>query len=481
MKKDKIYDINNSMTAIKFGTDGWRAKMGKEFTFRNVRIFTQAYSNYLKQTCSGSPDKICVFVNYDTRFLSEEFARESARIFTLNGIKVLMPERDAPLAPISLAVKRRNCCGAINFTASFNKPIYNGVKVFTKNGSPALPEVTDAIENEINKIEKDFCFKPQYADSRLISIVDVKSDYMDYITKLVDIPLIQKSGLKIIVDNLYGSSREYLDHILIENDIDAVSIHNFPYSAFGGVISSCGRETLTDLSRLVMREKADLGLATDIDGDRFGIVDCGGHFLSSNAIMPKLIEYLIEIKKMDGGIVKSISTTNNIRKVAEHYGRKIYTTPIGFKFLADQLENNDAFIGVESSNGASLNKEIKIKDGILFSLLITEMRAYYGKKMDVILKDFYLRFPRLYGREIAIERNEKVIQNYKKLITEKNLNLGDRKPDHVNYVDGVKFRFGDSWLLIRESGTNPVIRIYAEATGWDGTRELIKLGRSLIE
>jgi phosphoglucomutase len=471
------------MYLIKFGTDGWRAKMGKDFTFKNVRIFTQAYSNYLKK--KHNKKHPCVIVNYDTRFLSEEFALEAAKIFSLNGVKTYMPDRDAPLAPISLSIVRNQCCGGINFTASFNKPVYNGIKVFTHQGVSALPVETDAIEAEIRRIADSYCFKPQYPDNIYITPLDVKSPYTEYIDEIIDFDLIRSSGIKVIVDNLYGTSREYLDSMLNENDVDIISIHNFPYSAFGGVISSCSRDNLRDLSKLVVEQKAHLGLATDIDGDRFGIVDRRGKFLNSNIIIPPLIEYLISVRGMEGGIVKSISTTNNVRKVAEHYGRDVYTTPVGFKYLAEKLIHEDTFIAVESSNGASLNGSVKTKDGILFSLLITEMLAYYGLKMNKLLKDFYSRYPKMHGQETAITKTERREHRFHDLMARKNIDFKfwhfSENPKKIDYVDGIKFRFDNAWFLIRESGTNPVLRIYAESTNLEDTRRLIKVGRSLIE
>ncbi len=472
------------MSVIKFGTDGWRAKMGEDFTFDNVRIFTQAYSNYLKKKYLKKPDQeLRVMVNYDTRFLSDEFALEAARIFSLNGIKTLMPERDAPLAPISLAILQYKCCAGINFTASFNKPIYNGIKVFTSKGIPALPAETDLIEKEIEAIAGSYHYKPQYSEKSLISTIDVKSPYLEYIEKLVDFDLIKRSGIKIIVDNLYGTSREYLDYILNEKGIDTMSIHSFPYSAFGGVISYCDEGSLKDLSRLVVKQHAHLGLSTDIDGDRFGIVDSHGRFLDSNTVMPPLIEYLITVRRMEGGIVKSISTTNNIRRVAEHYQRNVYTTPVGFKYLAHMLSTRDTFIAVESSNGASLNGLIKIKDGILFSLLVTEMLAYYQLDMEKILKNFYQRFPRLYSQEIAIKKNERNGNRFRELLSQKNFDayFKDLKLQEVDHVDGIKFRFRDSWLLIRESGTSNVIRLYAESTGLKQVEQLLRIGSLFLE
>lgn len=473
------------MSVIKFGTDGWRAKMGEDFSFKNVRIFSQAYTNYLKKRypSKAACNQICVVVNYDTRFLSEQFANEVAKVFALNGIKTFKPERDAPLAPISLAVVMQKCCGAVNITASFNKPVYNGVKVFNNKGMPLLPSETGMIEEEAEKIAADFRFKPQYPDNALIDVIDVRTAYLDYLENLVNFDLIKDSGIKVIVDNLYGTSREYLDYILTENGIDAVSIHGFPYADFGGVISTCGRETLRDLAKLVVQQRAHIGIATDIDGDRFGIVDSKGHFLDSNTIMPPLIEYLITVRKMEGGVAKSISTTNNIRWVAEYYGRHVYSTRVGFKYLAHTLGDKKAFVAVESSNGASLNQNIRIKDGILFSLLITEMLAYHKLDMKMLLKDFYKRFPKLYSREVAVNKTQRVEDRYKELIEKKIKDFGpfNLEPVQVEYIDGVKFRFEDSWLLIRRSGTNRVVRIYAESTGLEGTRKLIKAGRWLID
>lgn len=470
------------MSVIKFGTDGWRARMGEDFSFKNVRIFVQGYSNYLKKRYKqkGIP---CVIVNYDTRFLSEEFATEAAKVFSLNRIRALVPDRDAPLAPVSLGILQHKCKGGITFTASFNKPVYNGIKVFTHKGIPALPKETGEIEGEIDSIADSYQFKPQYPEKSLIETIDVKPEYLKYLERLVNFELIRKSGLKIIVDNLYGTSREYLDLVLSENGIENISIHNFPYSDFGGIISSCEKQTLKDLSQLVVDQHADIGLATDIDGDRFGIVDSRGRFLKSDILMPPLIEYLIMVRKMEGGVVKSISSTQNIRWVAEYYKRPVYSTPVGFKFLAKKLLTKDAFIGVESSNGAALNDMVKIKDGILFSLLIAEMAAYYKRDMSKILEDFYLRFPHLYSHEIVVNKNDHTQERFQRLIARQcsPFGFGSLKLKKIILTDGIKYQFEDCWLLIRQSGTNPVYRIYAESKSMKQTRALVKLGHSFIE
>lgn len=466
------------MSIIKFGTDGWRARMGHDFSFKNVRIFAQAYANFLQKKKSRD---IKIIVNYDTRFLSRRFAEEASKILSLNGIHAYIPNRDVPLAPMALAILQDKLDGGIMFTASFNKPIYNGIKVFTHRGVSALPSMTQQIEAEIEKIQDTFHFNPQYAANELISDIEVKEGYMKYLEHIIDFASIRDSSMQIIVDNLYGTSREYLDYVLMENGIDIVNIHNFPYSSTETIISECTETSLRDLSRLVVERGAHIGLATDIDGDRFGIIDSKGRFLSSNVIMPPLIEYLIRARKMTGGIVKSVSTTNNIRRVAEYYLREVYTTPVGFKYLANMLATKDAFIAVESSNGASLNRKITIKDGILFNLLVTEMLAYYKLDMDYILDNFYTRFPRMYDIESAVKKNERRIMKFNELATRKNFDFPGFHLKKIEYIDGIKFIFTDAWLLVRHSGTSDLIRIYAESTVAKNTKHLIKAGRALIE
>jgi len=467
------------MTHIRFGTDGWRAQMGREFSFKNVRIFAGGYAQYLKK--KKKKDNLKIIVNYDTRFLSKKFAQETARILSLEHIETFVPERDVPLAPISLAIIQNKYDGGVTFTASFSKPVYNGIKVFDERGVTALPGETQLIEDEIEKIAGNYVFQPRYPNNSLINQIDVQEPYIDYIESLIDFELIKDSGAKIIVDNLYGTSREYLDYVLSKNHIDIETIHGFINSPFEGIISSCSKSSLADLSKLVVEQAAHIGLATDIDGDRFGIVDSRGKYMSSNLIMPPLIDYLIRVRKMEGGIVKSLSATNNIRKVAEYYGRQVYSTPVGFKYLADVMCSKDAFIAVESSNGASLKSIINIKDGILFNLLVTEMLAYYKMDWNKILTDFYSRFPHLYNFEIAMARNEARMERFRALVERNQFSFDSYKLKEVKRIDGIKFLFEDSWLLLRESGTNNVIRLYAESDSVIKARKLIKIGRGFIE
>jgi phosphoglucomutase len=467
------------MAEIKFGTDGWQARMGKDFTFDRVRLATQAFANLLKRMHDGK--EIAVMVNYDTRYLSETFAQKAAQILSLNKIHAFFPLRDAPTPAMALAIVQKQMRGGMCFTASFNEPIYNGIKIFNANGTPAMPSKTLLLENEIKKITANFHFKQQYPDSGLIHYLDVRAPYLEHIAALARLDTIKHARLKIIVDNLYGTSRDYLDRLLSDHDIEITAIHNYSDSYFGNGIPSCNKGNLRELARLVVSKGADIGLATDIGSDRFGIIDCRGRFIDANQIMPPLIEYLITVRKMDGDIVKSISSTDQITRVAEFHGRKVYETPVGFKFLADMLSSRNAFIGVEDTSGAALNGASICKDGILFNLLTTEMLAHSRLSLPLLLNKFAKRFPPLFTREIQVAKNTSRYEKYLLLLQEKKFHFPGLDLLKIKYIDGIKFIFRDSWLMLRESGTNNVIRICAESPTRKLAQQLLQVGRKLLE
>ncbi len=467
------------MSLIRFGTDGWRAKMGTEFTFDRVRLFATAYARVLKRSHPGQ--KLRVLVNYDTRFLSDRFAQETAKILYSCGIHVLLTERDSPLAAVGLAVIQKNLHGAVIFTASFNEPIYNGIKLINFHGRPAMPSETTILEKEIDRLAATFHHQPLFIPADFAESVDLREDYFHHLSELVDFNVIRKAGLKIIVDNLYGTSRDYLDHILELNGISVVSMHGFPYSSFGEVVPYCTAANLGELAREVVRQSAQVGLATDIDGDRFGIVDNRGRFLPANTVMPLLIEYLIRVRGFAGGVVKSIATTDLIDKVCEAYQRPLYTTPVGFKHVAQMMAVRKAFVGVESTNGAALNQGALIKDGILFSLLFSEMLAYYGREFRELLRDFYRRYPRLVQKEVSLKVSMNRLSQLERLGENGELGRLGVKPDKVLLTDGLKLIFPQSWLMIRSSGTHGVLRIYSEASSQSEAVRLTALGRRLLE
>jgi len=466
------------MSSINFGTDGWRAEMGRDFTFDRVRIFAGAYSDYLKKKIKG---EIRVIVNYDTRFLSPRYAEEVVKILSLRNIKAFIPERDTPIPAISYFVSQQNYHGAVNFTAGVKSPIFNGIKLLNEKGAPELKSETRKIEKLITKRTGIENFKPQYAEINQLNNQRLRNSYLKYLEKTIDFDSIRDSGLKIIVDNLYGSSRDYLDYILNSNGIETISIHNFPYSSFGNLIPNCSRESLGELSSVVLENKADIGLAMDINGSRFGVINSKGEFIEPEKILPPLIEYLIKERKMKGGVIKSVSATENIRNVAEHYLRNVHECPVGFKYLVEEMDKRKVFIAIEGSNGGTLNAGGKIKDGILFNLIISEMVAFYRMGLDEIIESFYSRFPRLFKNEAVVRFDNVSHIKADMLLNGEGLDLNGLNSIGIDFMDGIKIFFENSWLLIRRSGTESVFRIYAESNKRKRSLDLIRLGRGLIE
>jgi phosphoglucomutase len=452
--------------------------MGTDFTFDRVRLVATAYSRILKRSFHGQRPRI--LVNFDTRFLSDRFALETAKILHSNGIAAVLTDRDTPLAAVGLAVMKRRMQGAVIFTASFNEPIYNGIKLINHHGRPAMPSETTLLEIEIDRLAPSFSHQPRYIPDNFAEIVDLRDDYFAHLKEMVNFDLIRQADLSVMVDNLYGASRDYLDRILEENGVTVRSLHGFPYSSFGEVVPYCTARNLGELSREVVRQSAHVGLATDIDGDRFGIVDNHGAFLPADQVMPVLIEYLIRVRALGGGVVKSIATTDLVDRVCEAYQRPLWVTPVGFKHVAEMMSLRKAFLGVESTNGAALNHGPIIKDGILFSLLFTEMLAHYRTDFKTISADFYRRFPRLVQKEVSLKVTAGRLSRLGRLKDPgelERLGAGARK---VLFTDGVKLFFDRAWLLLRLSGTHGVLRIYAEAASGREASRLVALGRSLL-
>lgn len=460
---------------IKFGTSGWRAVMGDEFTFQNVRLVVQATVNCLKKRF---PDQPCsVVVNYDTRFLSEHFALEAAKLLSKNQIRVFLADRDAPSQAQSCQIIKRQCQGGINFTASFNPPEYNGLKFNTHTGAPALPEITDQIEEEIQRLAKDFSPDPTYARTEFITRIDLRSDYLEFLQKKIDFDVIRRSGIKVGLDLLFGTSREYLDEILEENEVPIEEIHGYVDPYFGGVIPSCTEENLRELKRLVKDKKCNLGLATDADGDRFGILDQNGGFIHQNFILAMLLNYLVSVKGWRGGVARSVTTTHLIDRIARKYDLPVYRTPVGFKYMAELFLQGKIIFGGEESACIAVKDHLPEKDGIFAGLLVTEMAAALGKSLSEIKEDLFKDYGKMIGGQKNIPRTPAAEKKLKEFISSPPSRLGNRKIEATEAIDGIKMDFAnDTWLILRFSGTEPLIRCYAEAETKKELDQLMKLG-----
>ncbi len=458
---------------ISFGTSGWRAVMGEEFTFQNVRLVVQALANLLRAKYAGAD--VSVLVNYDTRFLSERFAVEAARILSHNKIQVFLSERDAPSQAQAYQIIKRRAQGGINFTASFNPPEYNGLKYNVETGAPAMPAETEALEKEIRRLQGDYSVFPGYPRTEYIERIDLRSDYLAFIQDKIDFELIRKSGLKVAVDSLYGTSREYLDETLSENGVPVEEIHGYIDPYFGGIAPSCTEENLTELRRLVRDKKCDLGIATDADGDRFGIVDHRGHYILPNLVLAVLLEYLVAVKGWRGGIARSVATTHLIDRIARAYDLPVYRTKVGFKFLADLWLQNKIVFGGEETASLAVARHLPEKDGIMAGLLTAEMVAASGRRLSDLIVGLFRKYGERIGLQKNIPSNPERTRNLRRLIKVPPSRLAGRPVENIETIEGIKFDFkGDDWVLLRTSGTEPLIRCYAEAGTKRDLRALVK-------
>ena len=458
---------------ISFGTSGWRAVMGEEFTFHNVRLVVQSLANLLRVKYAGRD--ISILVNYDTRFLSERFAAEAARILSHNKIRVFLSERDAPSQAQSYQIIKRGSQGGINFTASFNPPEYNGLKYNVETGAPAMPEETGALEAEIRRLQGDFNVFPGYPRTEYIEKIDLRNDYLTFIQDKIDFELIRKAGIKVGVDCLYGTSREYLDEALSENGIPVEEIHGYIDPYFGGIAPSCTEENLAELRCLVLEQHCDLGIATDADGDRFGIVDHEGRHVLPNLVLAVLLDYLVETKKWRGGIARSVSTTHLIDRIARAHDLPLYKTPVGFKFLADLWLQDKIIFGGEETASVAIAHHLPEKDGIFAGLLVAEMIASFGRPLSDLINELFRKYGERIGLQKNIPSNPERARNLRRLIKLPPTRLAGRPVEKVETIEGIKFDFaGDDWVLLRPSGTEPLIRCYAEAGTKKDLRALVK-------
>ena len=464
---------------IKFGTSGWRGIIGEDFTFENVRIATQGIANYLKKTGQKGSG---VVVAYDTRFLSEKFAAEASKILAFNGIQAFLCTRDVPTPCVSFETVRRKAMGAINFTASHNPPEYNGLKFSTSNGAPALPEVTKAIEREIHTVQQKNERLDVYEKSELIEEIDPKNRYLTELRQKVDADVIRKSGLRIAIDSLYGTSRDYLDYFLLEAGVEVKIIHNFRDPYFGGFSPECNEKNLSELRKVVQTEKYDIGLATDGDADRFGIIDDRNRFVSPNIILALLAVYLKRFRNIPGGLARSVATTHLIDSIARKLGIPCFETPVGFKYIGELILADKIALGGEESAGMSMYRHLPEKDGILACLLVAEMVARTGKRLNQLIEDMFEEFGFYYSKRVDLKLTPQLKETLASKLANPPAQLNGFKVKDVNTTDGVKLIFSENnaWLLFRLSGTEPVARVYAEACSPKDLKNILDAGKKFV-
>ena len=474
---------------ITFGTSGWRGIIAEDFTFDNVRLVAQAIAEYLKKDAEGRSGKQkAVVIGYDTRFLSEKFSELSAEVLAGNGIRALLCKRDTPTPVISYEILRRKADGGINFTASHNPPQYNGIKFSPSWGGPALPETTKAIEKYCRELSpaqvKHIPFE-EAKKQKLVEYIDPRPAYLKRIKELVNLKAIRKANLKIATDVLNGTAAGYLDELIDEAGIRQTVTRNWRDVLFGGHAPEPSEDNLKSLVSLMKKESCRLGLATDGDADRFGILDSDGTFINPNQVISLLLYHLIKTRGWSGVCARSVMTTHMIDRIAEKFGVRVMETPVGFKYIGDILvrEGDNFIIGGEESGGLTIRGHVPEKDGILACLLVAEMVAMSKKPIRNILAEIDKLVGPVYSGRVNFHLSQEEMEAFKKSLTQKlPERFGPFAVERVVTLDGYKFILSNgSWLGVRLSGTEPVVRLYLESTSPATLKKLTTLGKAFVK
>jgi phosphoglucomutase len=470
------------MNRIAFGTSGWRGILCEDFIFDNIKVVVQAIADHL--TAIGEQQK-GVIVGCDTRFMGQRFAEEAASVLAGSGIKAYLCERDTPTPVIAFEILRRATAGAINFTASHNPPEYNGIKFSPSWGGPALPETTRDIELRANEMLGEVCYKElalEDATGRgLLERIDPRQGYLKALEQKVDFDVIARLG-KVALNPLYGTGRGYLDEPLKQRGIPYTIINDHPDPYFGGHPPEPSESHIPDFIALVKNSPdIRLGLATDGDADRFGILDADGSFIEPNYIIALLLDYLIRVRKLEGGVARSVATSHLIDAVAAKHGVPVYETPVGFKYIGELISQDKIVIGGEESAGLTIKGHVPEKDGILACFLVAEMVAREGKTVRELLERLYGEVGRFITRRDNLKLSPELEAAYTNKINAVPTEVAGTKVKDVIRIDGTKLLLDDgSWMLFRKSGTEPVVRLYGEAASEARLTEVMKAGRQFI-
>ncbi|UCC86860.1 MAG: phosphoglucomutase/phosphomannomutase family protein [Anaerolineales bacterium] len=470
---------------IRFGTDGWRAVISDTFTFANLQLVAQAVADYvLDETEAGQPE---VVVGFDTRFLSDRYAAEVARVLAGNGIIAWLTRADAPTPSISYNVVHKKAAAGVMITASHNAPRYNGVKLKAAYGGSASGQHGRMVERFLERNQEQArgpnMIDPQQAlDQGLIRRFDPAWAYYEHLGQLLDVDVISNGELRVVSDPMYGSGRGCFREFLSRTRTHIREIRGEMNPGFGGIHPEPIARYLTALVGAVQSEQADVGLATDGDADRIGAIDAQGNFVDPHHIFALALRYLVEKRGWTGAVVKTVSTTMMVDRLAAKYNLPLHETPVGFNYIADLMLEEEVLIGGEESGGLSIKGHIPEGDGVLMGLLLLEIMAEAGTPLHELVADLQASVgPACYTRRDLRLRHpvgkREMVQR-----------LADRAPSHliqqsvrqVDTRDGVKYRLADdSWLLIRPSGTEPVLRVYAEGPDQEATDMLIQAGSEL--
>ncbi|MGA7220037.1 MAG: phosphoglucomutase/phosphomannomutase family protein, partial [Candidatus Sulfotelmatobacter sp.] len=458
----------------------WRAVMAEEFTFANVRRALVGISRYV---ASKKSQGARVIVGRDPRFLGESFCSMAAEILSSHAITPVMVAEAAPTPALAYAVVQSGADGVINFTASHNPPEYNGIKFSTPDGCPALPEVTKKIEQEIPDGDEAAPAAGASGKDGGIDVesLDAKPGYLKRLAEIIDIEAIRKANLRVCFDPMWGAARGYPDGLLRDAGVNVATVHDYRDVMFGGHAPEPDDHLLEPLREKMRATGAHIGIATDGDADRFGIVDADGTFLQPNYVIALLFDYLVESRGWKNGVAKSVATTNLINAIAQARGVQLYETPVGFKYIGELIMQDKIAIGGEESAGLSIRHHTPEKDGVLAGLLCCEMVARRGKPLGEQLKALCNQVGSYYPERQNFRLTPEVKEKFTgKLKTDPREFCG-RSVTEVVRTDGLKLIFEDgSWVCYRLSGTEPVVRVYSEARSESGLEKLSSAAKQWI-
>ena len=479
---------------IHFGTDGWRAVISDSFTFSNLRMVAQAIadaasSEHWNKDADPQMDNRKFVVGFDTRFLSDRYAAEVARVLAANGFSVLLAQSDSPTPAISFAVKQNHAAGGVMITASHNAPRYNGVKLKTTYNNSTLPEQCHRIkiyitDNEEQSRGPNLMDYQKAKESGLITKFNPLPAYFDHMRKLINSDVIAENPQRFVIDSMYGSGRGVIRAFLQGTGCEITEVRGEMNPGFGGVHPEPIGKNLGALTGAIGAGLGSFGLATDGDADRIGAMDERGNFVDPHKIMALSLKYLFEVRGLKGAVVRTVSTTRMIDRLAKRYGLPVYETPVGFNHIADHMMNEKVLIGGEESGGISFLGHIPEGDGPIMGLLLVEMIAHYRKTLGELVADlladvgpaFYERTDLRLARPISKSEMTTFITNNAPK------SIGGKSIVEISSLDGVKFILeDDSWLLIRPSGTEPVLRVYAESRSEQLMKDLLAFGNKIAE
>ena len=467
---------------IKFGTGGWRAIIADEFTKANIRLLTAGLCRLMEQEgLSGA--QVCV--GYDRRFLSKESAHWAAEVLTGYGFRPFVINRSSPTPLIMYTVKTRNMPYGMAVTASHNPAIYNGIKIFTAGGRDADQTVTGKIEEQIARVNEAEIKSIDYEEALARGIIHEElttNEYIDSILSMIDTESIKKAHLKIALDPMYGVSQTSLRTILMTCRCDLEVIHDRHDTLFGGKLPAPNAVTLIPLSNFVVDQNCSLGIATDGDADRLGVIDEKGEFVHPNTLLVLLYYYLVKYRGWQGPCVRNNSTTHLLDRVAAGLGQQAYEVPVGFKYISAKMTETDAVIGGESSGGLAVRGHISGKDGIYAAALLVEMLAVTGKSLSQLFQEITGQYGTLVYREADFRMTPARKAELQQLLFEDLMCPAFENVDHISREDGCKVYFQDgSWVICRFSGTEPLLRMAAEAGTGEAAKSYIDAWKRLLK